>query len=92
MITNNGNNTYGVRFFVNGMATYVTVNNALPDGGAIFNSATDIWASLVEKAYAQLQASGVVTGNNVNFGNSFSTIGNGGARNSRWKRSRTRRR
>ena len=79
MITNNGNNIYGVRFFVNGSAEYVTVDNDLPNGGAIFNSATNIWASLVEKAYAQVQASGVITGNSVNYGNSFSTIGNGGA-------------
>jgi trimeric autotransporter adhesin len=79
MFTSNGNNTYGVRFYVNGVAEYVTVNNELADGGNEFNHATDIWASLAEKAYAQLQASGVVTGNSVNYGNSFSTIGNGGA-------------
>ncbi len=80
MITDNGNNTYGVRFFINGTAQYVTVNNQLPDGGTIFNSATNDWASLVEKAYAQVQASGLIpTGNTINAGNSFSTIGNGGA-------------
>jgi hypothetical protein len=80
MITSNGNNSYGVRFFVNGVAEYVTVNNSLADGGDEFNSAPNIWASLVEKAYAQLQAGGVVTGNSaVNHGNSYSTIGNGGS-------------
>ena len=79
MITNNGNGTYGVRFFVNGVARYVTVDSQLADGGKEFNSATNIWASLVEQAYAELQAQGVVTGNSVNYGNSFSTIGNGGA-------------
>ncbi len=80
MITNNGNNTYGVRFFINGTAQYVTVNNQLPDGGTIFNAATNDWASLVEKAYAQVQSSGLIpTGNTVAAGNSFSTIGNGGA-------------
>jgi hypothetical protein len=79
MITDNGNGTYGVRFYVNGAARYVTVNNQLANGGSIFNRGTNDWASLVEKAYAQLQASGVVTGNSVNYGNSFSTIGNGGA-------------
>jgi hypothetical protein len=79
MFTSNGNNTYGVRFYVNGTAQYVTVNNALANGGTIFNSGTDLWASLAEKGYAQLQASGVVTGNSVNYGNSWSTIGNGGA-------------
>jgi hypothetical protein len=78
MFTANGNNTYGVRFYVNGTAEYVTVNNQLANGGNEFNYATNIWASLAEKAYAQLQAGGVVTGNSVNYGNSYSTIGNGG--------------
>ncbi|MGA2127867.1 MAG: putative Ig domain-containing protein [Xanthobacteraceae bacterium] len=76
MFTADGNNTYGVRYFVNGVAEYVTVNNSLTSA---FNSGTDIWASLAEKAYAQLQAGGVVTGNSVNAGNSWTTIGNGGA-------------
>jgi hypothetical protein len=80
MITNNGNDTYGVRFFVDGSAEYVTVSNDLADGGTAFNRATDIWASLVEQAYAQVQAGGDITGNgnNFNYGNSFSTIANGG--------------
>jgi hypothetical protein len=78
MFTANRNNTYGVRFYVNGVAQYVTVNSSLADGGNIFNHANDLWASLAEKAYAQLQAGGVVTGNSVNYGNSWSTIGNGG--------------
>jgi hypothetical protein len=78
MFTANGNNTYGVRFYVDGAAEYVTVNNLLADGGSKFNYGPDIWASLAEKAYAQLQATGVVTGNIVNYGNSWSTIGNGG--------------
>jgi hypothetical protein len=79
MFTSNGNNTYGVRFYVNGAAEYSTVNNSLANGGNIFNFGTDTWGSLAEKAYAQLQAGGVVTGNNVNAGNSWTTIGNGGA-------------
>jgi hypothetical protein len=79
MFTSNGNNTYGVRFYVNGVADYITVNNSLADGGSVFNSATDIWASLAEKAYAQLQTAGPVTGNSINYGNSWSTMGNGGA-------------
>lgn len=80
MFVDNGNGTYGVRFFVNGTATWVTVNNALANGGKVFNyAASDLWASLAEKAYAQLQASGVVTGNVYDYGNSWSTIGNGGA-------------
>lgn len=80
MFTANGNGTYGVRFYVNGAARYVTVNSALANGGTIFNNGgTAIWASLAEKAYAELQASGVYTGNSINYGNSYTTIGNGGA-------------
>lgn len=79
MITDNGNGTYGVRFYVNGQADYVTVNRSLADGGSIFNYGKNIWSSLVEKAYAQFQAGGVTTGNLwSNYGNSWSTIGNGG--------------
>lgn len=79
MITSNGNGTYGVRFFVNGVADYVTVNADLANGGTKFNSAPHMWASLIEVAYAEIQASGVITGNSINDGNSFSTIGNAGA-------------
>ena len=81
MITDNGDNTFGVRFFVNGTAEYVTVTNDLADDGTAFNRATNIWGSLVEQAYAQIQASGDITGNGsayFNYGNSFSTIANGG--------------
>ncbi len=78
MFTDNGNGTYGVRLYVDGAAEYVTVNASLADGGSIFNNATDIWASLAEKAYAQFQAGGIDTGNSVNYGDSYSTIGNGG--------------
>jgi hypothetical protein len=80
MFTVNGNGTYGVRFYVNGVARYVTVNASLANGGSIFNNGgSDIWGSLAEKAYAELQASGVYTGNSINYGNSYTTIGNGGA-------------
>ena len=79
MITGNANNTYGIRFFINGQPVYVTVNSQLADGGTIFNDAPDLWASLVEKAYAQLQTGGEVTGNpDYNDGNSYTSIGNGG--------------
>ncbi|MGP0058749.1 MAG: C2 family cysteine protease, partial [Beijerinckiaceae bacterium] len=69
MITPNSNGTYGVRFFVNGTAEYVTVDNDLPNmsGGyqwangstlefANGASGTPMWAELVEKAFAQLNA------------------------------------
>ena len=79
MIADNGNGTFGVRFFVNGQARYVTVDNQFANGGKEFNSASNIWADVAEEAYAEVQSQGVITGNGVNYGNSFSTIGNGGA-------------
>jgi Calpain family cysteine protease len=80
MFTANGNDTYGVRFYIDGVATYVTVNNWLPTSftNNTLTSSGDIWASLAEKAYAQLQASGDITGTHHKYGNSFSTIGNDG--------------
>ena len=81
MITDNGNNTYGVRFFVGGQAQYVTVANMLANGGTEFNTSSNgLWASILEQAYVQAQAGGNITGNGTsysNYGNSFSTIGNG---------------
>ena len=67
MITNNGNGTYGVQFFVNGAADDVTVDTQLPvmgggyrwaDGSSLefANGSADDWVALVEKAYAQLNA------------------------------------
>jgi hypothetical protein len=67
MITNNHNGTYGVRFFVDGAADYVTVNNELPTASepwangsylAFANGAKGdpLWAELVEKAFAELNA------------------------------------
>ncbi len=55
-------NTYNVTFYIDGKAETVTVNNELavrassPSSGLIFNSGAYIWASLAEKAYAQLGA------------------------------------
>ena len=79
MVTSNGNNTYGIRFYVGGTAEYVTVNSSLANAGTIFNYGSDIWASLAEKAYAQLQAGGIVTGNSGKASDSWTAIGNGGA-------------
>jgi Calpain family cysteine protease len=69
MITNDHNGTYGVRFFVDGHADYVTVNKELPvtNDGLEFNNGSTLkfangangdplWAELVEKAFAQLNA------------------------------------
>ena len=79
MITDNGNNTYAVRFFVDGKAQYVTVDNTLANGGGIFTGGADDWAGLIEKAYTQLQAGGNTTGANISFGNNYSSIANGGS-------------
>jgi hypothetical protein len=69
MITNNHNGTYGVRFFVDGAADYVTVNKELPTAGGdsewangsnlVFANGAKgepLWAELVEKAFAELNA------------------------------------
>jgi hypothetical protein len=66
MFTNNGNGTYGVRFFVNGQAEYVTVNGELPtmpsgysyaNGSNLeFANGNVAWPELLEKAYAELNA------------------------------------
>jgi predicted RNA-binding protein with TRAM domain len=67
--TDNGNGTYGVKFFFNDEEVYTTVNLDLPitpnwggKEGAIFTSNQDhdldgeIWMSLMEKAYAQINS------------------------------------
>jgi trimeric autotransporter adhesin len=74
MITANGNDSYGVAFHYKGSTEYVTVNNTLQTG---CNSGSNMWATLLEKAYAQLQSINVTTGNSYT-GNSFTAIGNGG--------------
>jgi autotransporter passenger strand-loop-strand repeat protein len=60
MFTVNGNGTFGVRFLIGGTPIYVTVNQQLPyysgSQTLIGNAAQDIWACLVEKAYAELNA------------------------------------
>jgi len=79
MIADNGNGTYGVCFTINGKADFVTVDDELADGGSVFNHGSDDWAGLLEKAYAQLQAGGNVTGNPTGYGNSYTNLANGGS-------------
>ena len=81
MIQSDGNGIYGVRFYINGAATWVTVNSALPEynGTLLFNdmgsaNPSDLWACLVEKAYAELNASGVLP---RTAGNSYNLIQGG---------------
>jgi len=65
----NGDGTYGVRFFQNGNARYVTVDSMLPtySGGWFLyanmgdhagSSSNVLWVALAEKAYAQMNESG----------------------------------
>ncbi len=82
MIQSDGNGVYGVRFYINGAADWVTVNSALPESSGIvytnnmlFNQTTaNLWADLVEKAYAELNASGVLP---RPAGNSYAAIAGG---------------
>ncbi|HMA51950.1 MAG TPA: C2 family cysteine protease, partial [Magnetospirillaceae bacterium] len=80
MFVNEGNGVYGVRFYVNGTETWVTVNDQLPTykGGLVFNNAyvadptQGLWADLLEKAYAQLSATGNIDHPAVNSYNNVS--------------------
>jgi hypothetical protein len=68
MFTNNGNGTYTIRFYHNGVADYVTVDSDLPSSGGTFfyanagaalnSSGNVLWVALAEKAYAQLAQEG----------------------------------
>lgn len=68
MIVDNGNGTYGVRFYLNGNEVWVTVDRELPvdahgyqvyaDNGVGQDQA--LWVPLLEKAYAQLSETGMV--------------------------------
>jgi hypothetical protein len=79
MITDNSNGSYGVCFVVNGKNEYVTVDDQLANGGTVFNHDDEDWAGLLEKAYAQLQGGGNVTGNKTGYGNSYTNLANGGS-------------
>jgi hypothetical protein len=74
MFTNNGDGTYTVRFFNNGVASYVTVNDDFPmnsngtflyadyyqngQPNGITSSTNILWVALAEKAYSQLAEEG----------------------------------
>jgi hypothetical protein len=89
MIQSNGNNSYSVEFQLNGHADYVTVNNELPtlsgavdgDGSDLAgaNGTTDMWAGLVEKAYAEyVEQPGTTPGESDQHADAYSAI-NGGS-------------
>lgn len=69
MFVVNGDGTYGVRFYQNGTARWVTVDSQLPtynggyflyaNMGARANSTSNVlWVALAEKAYAQMNEAG----------------------------------
>ena len=75
MFTDNGDNTYTVRFYKNdGVADYVTVDRYLPTyaGGLPYAKTpnSELWVALAEKAYAQVNQSGWIEqdGTNSYFG------------------------
>jgi hypothetical protein len=84
MFIDNGDDTYTVRFYNNGVADYVTVDKYLPtnasgklvyanEGQSPTNS--ELWVALAEKGYAQINESAWLgRGNNAN---SYQAIGYG---------------
>ena len=78
MIVANGNGTYGVRFYVNGNEIWETVNDELPTAsGELVNAHnfdlqnSALWVALIEKAYAQLSATGLIDHPAVNSYNNI---------------------
>ncbi|PPJ64318.1 pre-peptidase C-terminal domain-containing protein [Cuspidothrix issatschenkoi] len=86
MFTDNGDNTFTVRFYNNGVADYVTVDRYLPTsgnsaayagwgGGSVTSTSNELWVALAEKAYAQLAESGWSRSSTSN--NSYAAIEGG---------------
>jgi hypothetical protein len=86
MFIDNGDNTYTVRFYNNGVADYVTVDRYLPvDSNGYFlhdnrpyqysDSQDVLWVALAEKAYAQLAEEGWSRGPGAI--NSYASLNNG---------------
>jgi hypothetical protein len=64
MFIQNNDGTYTVRFFHNGTADYVTVDNYLPAGGNVFDHPVgNLWVALAEKAYVEENEEGWVASN-----------------------------
>ncbi|MDB9535037.1 pre-peptidase C-terminal domain-containing protein [Dolichospermum planctonicum CS-1226] len=88
MFTDNGDNTFTVRFYNNGVADYVTVDRYLPTsggyaayagwgGGSVSSSSNELWVALAEKAYAQLAESGWSRTYSDTQNNSYAAIESG---------------
>jgi hypothetical protein len=85
MFIDNGDNTFTVRFFNQGVADFVIVDRYLPTdatGNAVFagwgggkytNAANELWVALAEKAYTQMNQSGWIGQDNTNAYNGTTT-------------------
>ncbi len=84
MFIDNGDNTYTVRFFKNGVADYLTVDRYLPStswgtfsyasmSAKLDNPTNELWVPLLEKAYAQLNESGWIGQDGTNSYNGIAT-------------------
>jgi hypothetical protein len=85
MFTDNGDGTFTVRYYISGVADYVTVDEYLPTSGGVFlyanlgkrldESDNVLWVALAEKAYAEENESGGL-GRSVSA-NSYASIDSG---------------
>ncbi|BAY44183.1 hypothetical protein SAMD00079811_17790 [Scytonema sp. HK-05] len=86
MFIDNGDNTFTLRFWHNGVADYVTVDRYLPTNSSGYlpyanqgsdhnSSSNELWVAFAEKAYAQLNESGWIYQDNTN---TYTGIGKGG--------------
>ncbi len=77
MFIDNGDGTYTIRFYNNGVANYITVDRYLPTtalgtfayaGFDTFynNPGNELWVALIEKAYAQISELGWLGQDNIN--------------------------
>jgi Ca2+-binding RTX toxin-like protein len=83
----NGNNTYGVKFYLGGEAVYTTVNMSVPtyasgsisfSGNVTKSLSGETWVSLFEKAYVQLNTKENISGKPAWTGeNSYQAIEGG---------------
>ncbi len=92
MITDNGDGTFTVRFFIEGAPAYVTVDRMLPVDGnnvlvysgagraatlpAVLHSSNPIWPHLIEKAYAQINETDKIWQSGRNEYSTFRMAGN----------------
>ena len=88
MFVVNGDGTYTVRFYNNGLPQYVTVDTYLPasaNGRAIFgnygalysNADNELWPALAEKAYVQINELGWLRAGITSGQNSYTAIASG---------------